>query len=159
MCLSLHCRRDFPVHVWQSSLEPPEVLLGAHSQLEPQSGWEQGQFLPGELQVQGMLYLCSLWILEDPLSSPGLVQLHPSSSQSILCCLFEQGTLLLLSQSLADIACSYEQMLCGCEETVGETGSVCSIDKEQNGGLFKLCTDNFSIIKGAADSIPCLQMK
>jgi len=40
-----------------------------------------------------------------------------------------------------------------------ETGSVCNIDKEQNGGLLKLCTDNFSIIKGATDAIPCLRMK
>lgn len=74
-------------------------------------------------------------------------------------CLFERGTLLLLYRSLADIACSYEQMLCGCKQSVGETGSVFNIDKEQNGGLFKLCADNFSIIKGAADTISCLQMK
>lgn len=66
---------------------------------------------------------------------------------------------MLLYRSLADIACSYEQMLCGCKQSVGETGSVFNIDKEQNGGLFKLCADNFSIIKGAADTISCLQMK
>lgn len=39
------------------------------------------------------------------------------------------------------------------KQSVGETGSVCNIDKEQNGGLFKMCTDNFSIIKGAADVV------
>lgn len=155
----------FPVHphdVCQSSLEPPEVLqkVPRCSLTAETPDWRGAGATPPRGAAGAVNIPCTDW--KTPF--PALSCAAPSQQRSQLSgrfspCLFERGTLLLLYQSLADIACSYEQMLCGCKQSVGETGSVFNIDKEQNGGLFKLCTDNFSIIKGVADTIPCLQMK
>lgn len=112
-----------------------------------------------------MLQQNSLYILKNnhfqPRAGAAPVGCNPDSVRNTPVdspVLFERGTLSLLCQSLADIACSYEQMFRGCKLEHRGDGKF-NIDKEQNGGLFKLCTDNFSIIKGATDAIPCLQTK
>lgn len=127
MCVPLlQGRFSFPVHPYGVAEQHPSLpkccgaCLDAHSQLKGQVRREHRQHLPREIQE---LQQYSLYTLKNTISSREPVRLQSAAILTAFatlrsihqCCLFERGTLLLLYQSLADIACSYEQMLCGCK--------------------------------------------